>query len=173
MGLRYRPIDRREALATAAVCMAGLPIFGCTHNDSSTLSRTSASLTDTNSRTGEAEKGEAMRIHYLEMVTRDIDAACELSSGIHGITFAEPDTSLGGARVARLHDGGMMGIRGPMHDAEKPVTRAYMLVEDIQAAVDAAKNAGAEIAVPPMEIPGHGQCAIYIQGGIEAGFWQV
>ena len=32
----------------------------------------------------------------------------------------------------------MVGVRAPMHDAEEPVIRPYLLVEDIQAAWDAA-----------------------------------
>ncbi len=114
-----------------------------------------------------------MRVHYLEIVTKDVDATCKLYSGVHGVTFGDADQSLGGARTAALAEGGMLGIRAPMHDGEKPVTRAYMLVEDIEAAVAAAKGAGAEIAVPPMQLPGHGTCAIYIQDGIEAGLWQL
>lgn len=114
-----------------------------------------------------------MQIHYLEMVTPDVDATCELYTGVHGVEFGDADASLGGARVARLTNGAMLGVRAPMHSGENPVTRAYMLVSDIEAAVAAAKNSGAEIAVPPMEIPGHGKCAIYLQGGIEAGFWQL
>ncbi len=114
-----------------------------------------------------------MRIHYLEVVTKEVEAACELYSGIHGVTFGAADQSLGGARTAKLADGGTLGIRAPMHDGERPVTRPYLLVEDIEAAVRAAAESGAEIAVPAMKIPGHGTCAIYFQGGIEAGFWQL
>jgi predicted enzyme related to lactoylglutathione lyase len=114
-----------------------------------------------------------MRVHYLEIVTKDVDATCELYSGIHGVAFGDADQSLGGARTAQLTDGGMLGIRAPMHDGEKSVTRAYILVEDIEAAVTAAANSGAEIAVPPMKIPGHGTCAIYVQGGVEGGLWQL
>jgi hypothetical protein len=33
-------------------------------------------------------------------------------------------------------------------------------------------NSGAEIAHPPMEIPGHGKFAIYVQGGVHHGLWQ-
>ena len=33
--------------------------------------------------------------------------------------------------------------------------------------------AGGEIAHPPMEIPGRGKFAIYIQGGVHHGLWQV
>jgi predicted enzyme related to lactoylglutathione lyase len=60
-----------------------------------------------------------------------------------------------------------------MRETEKPVVRPYMLVSDIKAAVEAAEKNGAEIAIPPMEIPGHGTFAIVIQGGIESGLWQV
>lgn len=114
-----------------------------------------------------------MRVHYLEMVTVDVESACELYSAIHGVKFGDADAGLGGARVAQLSAGGMLGIRAPMHEREKPVTRAYMLVEDIEAAVAAAKKLGAEIAVPPMDIPGHGKCSIYLLGGVEAGLWQL
>ena len=60
-----------------------------------------------------------------------------------------------------------------MRADEEPVVRPYLLVEDIEAAVSAAQAAGAEVAVPPMEIPGHGKFAIYIQGGIEHGLWKL
>jgi predicted enzyme related to lactoylglutathione lyase len=47
------------------------------------------------------------------------------------------------------------------------------LVDDVEAAVAAVEDAGGEIAHPPMEIPGHGKFAIYIQGGLHHGLWQV
>ena len=34
------------------------------------------------------------------------------------------------------------------------------------------KDVDAEIAHPPMELPGHGTFAIYLQGGIHHGLWQ-
>jgi uncharacterized protein len=80
---------------------------------------------------------------------------------------------LGSARTAQLSNGGMLGVRATMHDGEKSVTRAYVLVEDIEAAVAAAAYRGAVIAVPPMKIAGHGTCAIFFHGGIEAGLWQL
>ncbi len=57
--------------------------------------------------------------------------------------------------------------------AAQPVVRPYLLVDDVEPAAKAAEAAGAEIAHPPMEIPGHGTFAIYIQGGIHHGLWQV
>lgn len=114
-----------------------------------------------------------MKIHYLEIVTTDVDAACELYSQMHGATFGEADQNLGGARTANLTGGGMLGIRAPLRDTEKPVVRPYVLVENIKASVAAAAEVGAEIAMAPTEIAGHGQFAIVIQGGIESGLWQL
>ena len=114
-----------------------------------------------------------MKIQYLEIVTTDVDAVCETYSQLHGVTFGESDQNLGGARTVELANGGMLGVRAPMHDAEKPVVRHYIIVEDIQATVDAAAKSGAEVALPPMQLAGHGTCAIVIQGGIEFGFWQL
>ena len=57
-------------------------------------------------------------------------------------------------------------------DQEEAVVRPYVLVEDIEAAVESARAAGAEIAVPPMEIPGRGRCAVYFLGGNQYGLWQ-
>lgn len=113
-----------------------------------------------------------MQIHYLEIVTRDVGAVCAAYAAATGVQFGEPDAGLGHARTAALPGGGMVGVRAPMHETEEPVVRPYWLVSDIKAAVDAAVKAGAQVAHPPMEIPGHGTFAIYIQGGIHHGLWQ-
>ncbi len=114
-----------------------------------------------------------MQVHYLEIVTPDVDATCEVCSQLHGVTFGDGDPGLGNARTASLLNGGIIGVRAPMSDAEEPIIRPYILVKDIGAAAVAAEKAGAEIAHPPMEIPGHGKFAIYIQGGIQHGLWEV
>ncbi len=114
-----------------------------------------------------------MKIQYLEIVTSDVDATCETYALLHNVVFGERDPFLGGARTAKLTHGGMLGVRGPLRDTEMPIVRHYILVEDIQEAVDAAAKSGAEVAVPPMPLPGHGTCAIVIQHGVESGFWQL
>jgi predicted enzyme related to lactoylglutathione lyase len=114
-----------------------------------------------------------MKIHYLEIVTPDVDAACALHSQMHRVDFGEAEPMLGGARTAKLASGGMLGIRAPLRPTETPVVRPYFLVEDIKASVAAAAKAGAFIAMEPTEIPGYGQFAIVIHGGIESGLWQV
>ena len=113
-----------------------------------------------------------MQIYYLEIVSKDVDAVCAGYARALGVSFGEPDAGLGNARTAALPDGGMVGVRAPMHEVEEPVVRPYWLVEDVEAAVAAAQEAGAEVAHPPLEIPGHGTFAIYILGGVHHGLWQ-
>ena len=114
-----------------------------------------------------------MRIHYLEIVTPEVDATCATYAGLYGVEFSAPEAALGFARTARLPDGVLLGVRAPMHETEAPVVRPYLIVDDIEAAVAAVVEGGGEIAHPPMEIPGHGMFAIYIQGGIQHGLWQI
>ncbi len=60
-----------------------------------------------------------------------------------------------------------------MRESEEPVVRPYWLVDDIEAALAAAVEAGGEIALPQMDIPGHGTIAIYIHGGVHHGLWKL
>lgn len=114
-----------------------------------------------------------MPIHYLEIVTKQVDAVCATYAAANKVQFGEPDAALGNARTAALPGGGLVGVRAPLRATEQPVVRPYWLVDDIEAAVAAAVDAGGALALPPMEIPGHGTCAIYIQGGIDHGLWQL
>lgn len=113
-----------------------------------------------------------MHVYYLEIVTKEVDAVCAAYTAANDVHFGEPVEELGGARTAAMTGGGLLGVRQPMHETEDPVVRPYWLVEDVVAAVARAVKAGAEVAHPPMEIPGHGSFAIYIQGGIHHGLWQ-
>lgn len=114
-----------------------------------------------------------MKVQYLEIVTRDVDAVSAAYASAFDVRFGEPDAGLGGARVASLAGGGLVGVRAPLRETEEPVVRPYWLVSDMDAAVAAVVQAGGKIAHPPMEIPGHGRFAIYLQGGNDHGLWQL
>lgn len=114
-----------------------------------------------------------MQIQYLEIVTKEVDAVCAAYAPTNGVQFGEPDAGLGNARTAALAGGGLVGVRASLRETEEPVIRTYWLVKDIAAATAAAVQAGGEVAHPPMEIPGHGTFAIYIQGGNDHGLWQL
>jgi len=174
-------LDRRKLLGAGIglmVPLGALSLFsGCeqtkddsnNNDDSSKVGKTEKS---DSKKTDEKSKGKNMQIRYLEIVTPDVDALCKQYSAMHDATFGEPVPNLGNARTAELNGGGVIAIRGPMRETETPVIRPYVLVENIEKAVAAAAEAGAEIAIPSMEIPGHGTIAIVIQGGIECGLWQ-
>jgi predicted enzyme related to lactoylglutathione lyase len=114
-----------------------------------------------------------MQIRYLEIVTREVDAVCAAYAALNDVRFGAPDAGLGNARTAALRGGGLVGVRAPLRDTEEPVVRPYWLGKDIEAAVAAVVEAGGKVAVPPMEIPGHGTFAIYLQGGNDHGLWQL
>lgn len=169
-------ITRRNALRTVIACAMPPTIIamiaGC--NQSNAFKQTN-SKTEFNRDTQKSNSpiaGKPMKIQYLEIVTPEVEALCHQYSTIYDVTFSEPETNLGGARTAKLDGGGLIGIRGPLRDTETPVVRPYVLIDDIEAAVQSAVESGAEIAMPPMEIPEYGMFAIVIHGGIECGFWQ-
>ncbi|MEM7612588.1 MAG: hydroxylase [Pseudomonadota bacterium] len=114
-----------------------------------------------------------MKVHYLEIVATDVDTVCTALAAANNAEFGGPVAELGNARTATASDGSLIGVRAQMHESEDPVVRPYWLVDDIDAAVAAAVESGAEIAHPPMEIPGRGKFAIYILGGVHHGLWQV
>jgi uncharacterized protein len=114
-----------------------------------------------------------MRVHYLEIVTRDVDGVCAAHTAATGAQFGNPEAALGNARTAAMPGGGLLGVRAPLRPTEEPVVRPYWLVDDIEAAISAAVNAGGKLALEPMPIPGHGTCAIYLLGGNDHGLWQL
>ena len=131
-------------------------------------------LTSSNAdeKTAKRPGERVMQIHYLEFVTKEVDAVCRSYAAAFGVKFSEPIAGFGNARTTVLPGGGMLGVRAPLRETEEPVVRPYWLVDDIEGALAAAVKAGGELAHPPLEIPGVGTFAIYIQGGIDHGLWK-
>ena len=73
-----------------------------------------------------------MQIEYLEIVPPAVDAICAIYEQGHGVSFSESEAGLGNARTAALANGGLIGVRAPMHEAEEPVMRPYLLVDDVE-----------------------------------------
>ena len=113
-----------------------------------------------------------MSVHYLEIVSDDVDTLTALYQRIHGLSFGPPDHDLGQARVATRADGTLVGIRKPLAAHEQPIIRTYLAVEDIQQAVKKAEDSGATIAYPPTRQGQWGTFAIVIQCGLQHGLWQ-
>ena len=114
-----------------------------------------------------------MKVQYLEIVTREVDAVCAAYTAALALRFGEADARLGGARTATFAGGGLVGVRAPLRTTEEPVVRPYWLVPDIEIALAAVVRAGGKVAHPPLELPGHGTFAIYLLGGNDHGLWQL
>ncbi len=137
----------------------------CSNSQAGAASAQSPSSTDTET--------QALRVHYLEIVTVDVDATCSALAKVHGVIFGEPVAEFGNARTAPLEGGGWIGVRAPMAEHDKPIVRSYALVDDIEAAIAAAEAAGGEFAMRATEIPGgRGKFAIYFLGGTQFGLWE-
>jgi predicted enzyme related to lactoylglutathione lyase len=121
----------------------------------------------------ETKEEKSVQVQYLEIVTPEVDATCSALEKVHGVSFGKPEAALGNARTAMLKGGGRIGVRAPMRADEEPVVRPYVLVQDIEAAVKAAEGAGGQFAMYATEIPGQGKFAIYFQGGIQYGLWEL
>lgn len=138
--------------------MLMLTVIGCSQD----APKTTTKLTE----------AQVAQVYYLEIVTEDVDAVCADYTKAIGARFGEPVALLGNARITAMPGGGRLGVRAPLRATEEPVVRPYWLVNDIEASVAAAVAAGAEVAHPPLEIPGHGTFAIYFHGGVQHGLWQ-
>lgn len=119
-----------------------------------------------------ANKEEKMSVHYLEIVSDDVDALAALYERIDGLAFGAPDPDLGQARVATRSDGTLVGIRKPLAAHEQPIMRTYLAVDDIQQAVKTAEQLGATVAYPPTRQGKRGTFAIVFHGGVQHGLWQ-
>ncbi len=122
----------------------------------------------------DTDKGHNMqgKPHYLEIVSPDVQAICSLYEQSLGIEFEQPAKDVGGARVASLPDGTLLGVRGPLREDEQPVVRIYSRVKELSAAIEAARKAGAQVALEEMPLGERGRIGIVILGGIEHGYWQ-
>ena len=111
-------------------------------------------------------------VEFLEIVTPDRDATCALLESLHGVTFSDPVAEFGNSRTAPLAGGGLLSVREPMHGAETPVVRPYLRVDDIDAAVQTAADAGGEIAMASTPTVDDARFAIYFHGGNQYGLWK-
>ena len=118
------------------------------------------------------EGNSTMSMHYVEIVSNDVDTLTALYQRTHGLSFGPPDPDLGQARVATRADGTLVGIRKPLAAHEQPIVRIYLAVEDIQQAVKKAEDSGATIAYPPTRQGQRGTFAIVYQGDVQHGLWQ-
>ncbi len=55
----------------------------------------------------ESTRGMPLKVQYLEIVSRDVDAVCRAYEVTHYVKLGGPDELLGGARTCALPDGSL------------------------------------------------------------------
>ncbi len=92
------------------------------------------------------------RIVWRELLTKDVDKAKGYYGELFGWTFQEMPMPEGSYTVAKLGEtmvGGMMKL--PMPDVP-PNWMSYVSVEEVDAAVKAAKDGGGNVVMEPMDV---------------------
>ncbi len=113
-----------------------------------------------------------MNIHYLEIVTDEVDSLVSMYEQLYSVSFGEKVPEMGQARVAKLSNGNLIGIRAPLAEHESAIVRTYASTDDIEAMVKKAEACGGVVAYPPTRQGEWGRFAIVIHGGVQHGFWQ-
>jgi predicted enzyme related to lactoylglutathione lyase len=112
---------------------------------------------------------------WVDLATPDVDAAAEFYAGLFGWSTPErPDSAeMGGYRRASKDGADVAGMFPLMQEGQPPVWSTYVSVEDADATVAAAKEAGGNVIAEPMDISDFGRMAVFSDPtGAVIGIWQ-
>lgn len=112
---------------------------------------------------------------WVDLGTPDIDAAVEFYGGLFGwdIPEAENAEQTGGYRQAMLRGKPVAGMMPLMQEGQPPAWSTYVSVEDADATVAKAKDAGATVFAEPMDVMELGRMAVFADSnGAVIGIWQ-
>ena len=105
--------------------------------------------------------------HWNELMTRDVETAKKFYADVIGWTFDSMEMAQGGTYVV-ARDGetmlaGMFDMTGTDFDGMPEHWFAYISVDDIDARLEKAVAAGAEVVRPIFDVPEVGRIAILKQ----------
>ena len=105
--------------------------------------------------------------YWNELMTRDVEGARKFYEDVIGCTFDAMEMGEGGtyhiAKDGEKPLAGMFNITGTDFDAMPAHWFAYIAVDDVDARLEKAIAAGAEIMRAPFEVPGVGRIAMLKQ----------
>ena len=102
-----------HAVRAVLLCVVPLLIVS-TPEVSDTYAQPKRPTRDVRKSDQESNEEDAVKVHYLEIVTPEVDATCDALENLQGVSFGEPIPELGHARTATLDSGGRIGVRAPM-----------------------------------------------------------
>jgi len=113
--------------------------------------------------------------YWNELMTRDAEKAKAFYAKTIGWTFERTPLPNGGTYwVAKTDDtpeAGIFPIQGPEFEGAPEQWFSYIAVDDVDARVKQAEQAGAKVIRPPFDAPGVGRIAILQEpGGAQIGW---
>jgi uncharacterized protein len=112
---------------------------------------------------------------WIDLGTPDQDAAAEFYGGLFGwsVEADENAEQTGGYRVAILKGKAIGGVMRLMQEGQPPAWSTYICVEDADATVAKAREAGGAVVVEPMSVLDYGRMAFLTDPtGAFIGLWQ-
>ena len=112
---------------------------------------------------------------WIDLGTPDQDAAAEFYGGLFGwsVEADENAEQTGGYRVAVLKDKAIGGVMRLMQEGQPPAWSTYVSVDDADATVAKAREAGGAVVVEPMSVLDYGRMAFLADPtGAVIGLWQ-
>ena len=112
---------------------------------------------------------------WIDLATPDQDAAAEFYGGLFGWSVEEDENAeqTGGYRVATLKGQAVGGVMKLMQEGQPVAWSSYVSVEDVDATVAKAKDAGGTVMVEPMSVLDYGRMAFLLDPtGAAIGLWQ-
>jgi predicted enzyme related to lactoylglutathione lyase len=112
---------------------------------------------------------------WIDLGTPDQDGAAEFYGSLFGweVPESENPEETGGYRIATLREKAIGGVMRLMQEGQPPAWSTYVAVEDAGATVAAAKGAGGNVVVEPMDVLELGRMAFLSDPtGAVIGIWQ-
>jgi predicted enzyme related to lactoylglutathione lyase len=112
---------------------------------------------------------------WVELGTPDIEATASFYGDLLGWEVPELPNSaeLGGYRRAKKNGADVAGVAPLMQEGQPPAWTTYVSVADAAATTAAAREAGGQVHVEPMDVMGLGTMALFADPtGAFVGIWQ-
>ncbi len=112
---------------------------------------------------------------WIDLSTPDQDGAAKFYGDLFGWRVEEDENAeqTGGYRVAMLGDAAVGGVMKLMQEGQPTAWSSYVSVEDVDATVARAREAGGSVMVEPMDVLDYGRMAFLIDPtGAAIGLWQ-
>lgn len=112
---------------------------------------------------------------WVDLGTPDVDAAIEFYGGLFGWDVPESENAeqTGGYRQAMLRGKPVAGLMPLMQEGQPPAWSTYVSVEDADATVAKAREAGGNVIAEPMDVMDLGRMAVFADPtGAVLGIWR-